>query len=438
MNEIDKLSDAELEKIANQESAASMSDEQLSSIANQSAQQPKKGIWGATMEALSRPGSAVRAPFFGKSPVEGFKQPETIPSFKQAGEKKYWDLVGEQSKGMDRLGGQVHPYMMMPGGMVTSAAGLGLDVATDPMTYVGGAAIKGLMKTPMGAALGRFATKTPKQIGSQIGGKLRSTIHGEQWIDDVAMKTREVAQGMEKAIGGAYDEAYTPFKDAPINSQNIVKIFTENNIPEPLVKEVYLTLGDINTVGKAHAANQIIRQKISEQIWQGNTSGMGGILNPKIAARNVYRGLKGEIRAGIGAVDKNAEVALRGLDDLASSDKTDDGIYDRVHDLFDMVGRRGRVETSGAATLFKSGLGGTSKRKIIGETPKMATQLDKYIKSSNFKKDLGDTVKKALDLKKELKSFRTREGQKTIVKGTAAIGGIGTVMALITRLFGGK
>lgn len=389
----------------------------------------QKSFFGSLMEGLSRPGAAVRSPFFGQSPISGFQNPESIPTFKQTAENKYWDMVGKQSAGMGRVGGQVHPYLMAPGGMIASTAGMGADVATDPITYIGGAALGGLMKTPIGAALGRFATKERNIL---------PRVHGEQWVDDVAQNTRKVAEGLDNALKGAYNEAYVPFKDAPVNSQNIVKIFADNNIPENWVKDIYLKIGDIDTVAKAQAANQMITQKVAQSMWEGSPTGIGGAYNPRLAAKNVFRGIKGEIRSGIGTIDKNAEISLREIDNLASSDKTNDGIYDRMHDLYDLVGRRGREETNSLVALFKSGLGGTSKRKIIKETPEMGAELAKYLKSPKFKTDLESTIKKSIELRNQLTSFRRRQFQKGAAAVGSSVAGGGGVIYFLNKLFSGN
>lgn len=199
MNGIENLSNTELERIVNRENdLSSISDAELERIANQPTQQPiqQKGFMGSILENLSRPGAAVRAPFFGQSPIEGFKQPKSIPLFGESFEKSYWDMVGKQSAGMDRVGGQVHPYLMIPGGMVTQASGMGLDVATDPMTYVYGAGAKMLMKTPVGAAIGRFLTK-------------------ERHLPDITKPIRKYKKlGQElKALGRNYDDL--PLSEIP-------------------------------------------------------------------------------------------------------------------------------------------------------------------------------------------------------------------------------
>jgi hypothetical protein len=309
-------------------------------------------------------------------------------------------------RGMTEASGQIRERAKEATGFKTPLIS---DILLDPMTYVGG----GVMK--------------------QSKLKIPFKIHGEQWIDDAAAKTREVATGLDDALKNAYSEAYEPFKNTPVDNIKIGNILSENNVPENLITEVYQKIGDIDTIGKAHNALQIIRRGINDYVWSGQTSGMGGAFNPKIAAKNVWGAVKEEIRKGIGSVDKKSEESLRNLDKLSSSD-----IYERIDDLFDMVGKSGRIDTSGIYTLMKSGLGGTSKRKVIKETEQRATELGKYIKSPEFSKELKNVITKAKEVTSELKSFRTRQFQKGAASIASTVAGTGGAVYFLNKLFGGS
>ncbi len=303
----------------------------------------------------------------------------------------------------------------MKPGLGTTAAGIGMDIAL----YPGGA--NGLYE------LGKLGYQGVSDAAKQLSKLPLPKIHNAAFVEGQAKNLKQVATGLDDAMHSLYDEFYNKqgLGNVPLDADKFDAILLKNNIPNNILSEIDTNIGKIDTVNKAHAANQLIKQRISEGAWQGTA------MNPKLALKSTQGDIKDLMRSTTRSVNPVATGVLEDLDKLAY-----ENIYPRIDKFNSMVGYGPKSvnypNTAPVYSLMRGGLGKTSDINFMKDTPEKIAELGNYLKDPSFQKDLSETLNASSKFVKGMKSFQNRQAQKTAV-GLGAEGSVLT--ALLQKLF---